>query len=380
MKTKINNNTNIRIDNTSYVYSYGYSDWKQLFPDENSYGNLTFDEMLIKFLDEIVSIEAQNFVIRVSIKEYKGKLQSAIFSFISKYYDSVFLESDGYFTFTLNSNHSEIKLSIVHSHYESQEKGAIFNPVEFNFHSVNLGYRYFSPSNEFVNELHSEKLISEYVHSNTIQTNTLDVEQLYINGHEFHTERHRTFFAYDHANYLAVGQTINLNLNGYTTGQIEKLICRFSEYSDDNNEALNRTITTTILCNSRVEGYDGFYDTHSVVCSSTNTNASINDLVIKSFNLNTDFTLHGYSGNTPLDRKVVLRSIEVVIDATSWGNNFKIIENDYLKSRKIIRMNNIEPDEKNIYLKNQFEAYDIYNMSEEELTEFKLEYEKCYKI
>lgn len=200
-------------------------------------------------------------------------------------------------------------------------------------------------------------------------------KKLVIDGSEFVGERNRSVIAYNGTNYQHSDQQINLALDGYTTGQIEKLIFTFSKYDVSTHEGVNSLVKTYIAHNnSSGEMYDGFYDTNMTICSTTRQ-ATGEDMVTKAFNLNGDGTLTGYSSNDEMTNLIVLRSVTAVIDQKYWGLN-DTTKSEELKSYKTIKATEIDAGAQEVYMVDGNNAVDIYSMSEEELSEFKAIYQQ----
>lgn len=199
------------------------------------------------------------------------------------------------------------------------------------------------------------------------------VGKLVIEDSEFVGERDRSIIAYNGTNYQHVDQEIVLALNGYNTGQIEKMIYTFSEYDATAHEGVDSVVKTYITHNNSSQDiYDGFYDTNMTICATKNK-AMGEDMITKAFNLNVDGTLSGLSSNDASTNRIVLRSVTVVIDQKYWGlNDSSKVEK--LKEYKTLSVKEITPGVNKVYMVDENNAVDIYNMSKEELDEFNNEF------
>lgn len=209
----------------------------------------------------------------------------------------------------------------------------------------------------------------EYLGNITV-ANELNTPVAIIDGNQLLGERHRAIVLYDGASYMREEQQISLALNGYNTGQFDKLIYKFSKY-EVGQGAINEGVSTYITYNNASdEIYDGFYNTQ---CHMTGTNgqAFMNELITKAFNLNIDGTLTGYSANDyELTNKIVLRSVTAIIDEEYWNQN-EYVEKEKLKNYATIQTIDLDPNVEEIYLKDAVTAYNIYDLNETELLTFK---------
>lgn len=200
---------------------------------------------------------------------------------------------------------------------------------------------------------------------------TINTPKAVIRNNQLLGERHRAVTLFNGTHYMREGQQINLALSGYNTGQIEKMVYKFSKYDPTEQEALNEAVSSYITYNNASsDGFDGFYATNSHL-TATNGKAFIDEFITKSFNLNSDGVLTGYSDNNyTLTNKIVLRSVTAIIDEEYW-NQIDEENNDELEAYPTIATTGVDPNADEIYLKDADTAYDIYNLDEEELTTFK---------
>lgn len=210
------------------------------------------------------------------------------------------------------------------------------------------------------------------LYSGITLTDSLEGEKLYINDILYANERDRAIVMYEGANYMHTDQQISLALDGYTTGQIEKLIFKFSGYDADVPERIDSVVSTYIMCNnSSSEIYDGFYDTNCHTCPCIRK-AYGSDMITKSFNLNADGTLTGYSAadSSTASGRIVLRSVTAIIDQKHWLNNTTESLKE-LDEYDLIPTNDLVADVNYVFLKEKDVAYDVYKLSTEELELFK---------
>lgn len=194
--------------------------------------------------------------------------------------------------------------------------------------------------------------------------------ELYINDILYANERDRAITLYEGTNYQHVDQQISLALNGYTTGQIEKLILKFSKYDVEIHEGVDGAVSTYIMTNnSSSEVFDGFYNTNCHTCATKNK-AYGQDMITKSFNLNGDGTLVGYSSDDELTNLIVLRSVTAIIDQKHWLNNVEE-KNDVLANYGLIPTSELSPGVNYTFLKEKNIAYNVYDLSQVELDVFK---------
>ncbi len=338
-----------------FVHSYGQEDWDEfLLSYISQYGQTYFAKYIYEFLNTVNIFDiADSFVLEFYIPH------NGISSTFATFMDEIFPREEGftigfdpYIRITgLNENGSDRPLKMV----------VMYNYNGGTYHITLDNYKAEITQN-------TDFARAEMAHFGNVQTDFVDTDSIRLNGAELKGERDRVIDLFEGASYMRDDQIINLDLQGYTTGQIEKMIFRFSKYDTTIPEAINDLITTYVAYNdSSSTQFDGFYSAHCHVCATDLYGE--NELIVKSFDLNSDGTLHGKSASGLPTNNIVLRSVVAVIDQKHWGMPEKTVQK--LEKYEAVDINNIDPNINEVFMCGKDKMYKIDEMSEMDVAELR---------
>lgn len=208
----------------------------------------------------------------------------------------------------------------------------------------------------------------------------LFVKGININGDKYIPERQRTMLGFEGVAHLFDNSSINLALNGYDTGQIEKVTLRFMEFDPINNEVVpNRSYEWSITNAINALGYtdDGFYGWHCIPFFHDD-----GTYTTKTFDLNYgETTLNGNSGISK--NRIYLRNVDILIFADRWTGLPKGSDETRtnILNYPIIETSKLSGNELEIFMlrDNGKKCFDIYDLDSEQLIIFKEKYKKYVK-
>lgn len=209
------------------------------------------------------------------------------------------------------------------------------------------------------------------VNADAFRTQSTHVGKL-VQEDKWDTLQKREVVMYSGRYYIETGQHLSLNLGGYRTmASFERITLLFERFNPETLEQLGYGFKQVQQQNFSVSE-DGFYGTNTEIfpLSFAVDNPSS---VTKAWNINSDGTLAGHSLDSQTNRGYVLVAvIGHVMEGASKGSKET---RKRIGGLKTISAKEISPDIKEVIMFDGKNAYDIYDMSAEEVTALKTKLE-----
>lgn len=199
---------------------------------------------------------------------------------------------------------------------------------------------------------------------------------LFIDGKKYIPERDRSFIGYDGDGELLLRDTtFTIANHGYSTGNIERLRFRFTRYDDATGTIDYSRFTCYDVSNgTNAFGWrnDGFYDTQELVYR----NKVTKEFDTKEWVFN--YGTHEIAGFSNESGNYCLSSIEVTIFSDDWREGDK--PGKIKAMEKMAKYNKVDVSNKvpikYLVIDDATKMYDTQNMTQEQLNEFKRDFEE----